>query len=228
MRICAALIVLLLCPMTFASGMKVTVGDDLSYVEVEPGFGRLEAHSDELWPDLQILKNGTRQRRFVVPIDPGQSMVYRVGLTHTGAHWGISQWHSPLRLSDWTHWLLVPESWSTRKPFDLDISVPDNGLAILPFQLISHKPGRVVYKAHPILPDHGGLSVFGDVQLKQLAFGRNKITTVVLGGADAQSMMLFEWVREVAAVAVDVHGYAPGEQSLVVIVPVPFVSGVVP
>ena len=84
------------------------------------------------------------------------------------------------------------------------------------------------YTPHPILPDHGGLSVFGDVQLKQLAFGRNKITTVVVGSADARSSMWFEWVREVAAVAVDVHGYAPGEQSLVVIVPVPFVSGVVP
>jgi len=231
MRTFAAAVVLLLLPLiTFASGMKVTVGDDLSYVdvEVESGLGRLEAHSDELWQGLTILKNGTKKTRFLVPDDPDYPVVYRVALTHTSTQWGISRWHSHLRLSDWTHWLLVPEGWSMKKPFDLEINVPDNGLAILPFQLISHEPGRGIYKAHPILPDHGGLSVFGDVQLKQLAFGKNKITAAVVGEHNSRSSQWFEWVSDVAKVAVDVHGYAPGEHALVVIIPVPFVSGVVP
>ena len=114
------------------------------------------------------------------------------------------------------------------KPFNLEIRVPGDGQAVLPFQLISHDPGRVSYKAHPILPDHGGLSLFGDLQLRQLGSGDNRVIAAVVGRQDDRTDMWFKWVSDVASAAVDVHGQAPGKQSLVVVIPVPFVSRVVP
>ena len=63
MHLLTAWIVLLLLPVaTLASGMTVTVDEGLSYVDVvvEPGFGRLEAHSNEIWSHLQVVSNGTK------------------------------------------------------------------------------------------------------------------------------------------------------------------------
>jgi len=224
------LLLMVLPPAAVARGMQVTIADDLSSVDVRvsAGMGKLEAQSSEVWSSLTVLENGTKRSRFLVPTDPAKELVYRVELTHTGAQWGISRWHHPLRLSDWTDWLLTPVNWSMTRPFELNLEVPGKGSAILPFQLIRHSPGQFAYKAYPILPDHGGLSVFGNAQVRQLAFGDTGITSVVIGDQSDQTRMLFKWIERVVQAAVDVHGVAPGEKSLVVVVPVPFVSGVVP
>lgn len=222
-------------PAAVAREMQVTIADDLSSVDVRvsAGMGKLEAQSPEVWSSLLVLENGvlengTKRSRFLVPTDPAKELVYRVELSHTGAQWGISRWHNPLRLSDWTHWLLTPVNWSMTRPFELKLEVPGKGSAILPFQLIRHSPGQFAYKAYPILPDHGGLSVFGNAQVRQLVFGDTGMTSAVIGDQSDETRMLFEWIEQVVQAAVDVHGSAPGEKSLVVVVPVPFVRGVVP
>jgi len=210
--------------------ITATLSSDLSEmsVTVAPGMGKLEAQAGSLMSELEIVSNAKRQGRFLVPLAADKPLVYRVKLTHSGTQWGISRWHSPLRLTDWTDWLLSPVNWAMTRPFDLELQVPDGMLAAVPFQLLGQQGGGFLYRAYPILPDHGGMALFGSADRRILSVGDQEISAVVVGEPGDTSEMYFDWIEQVAGVAVDVHGGAPGEKSMVIVIPVPFVSGVVP
>ena len=221
----------LILPLTaIARDIDAEVDPNLAHVTVSvaPGMGKMQTHGKDGLSNIDIVANGKKQGRFLVPISASEPLVYRVALTHSGTQWGIARWHKPLRLSDWTDWLLVPVNWSMTRPFALNIRVPDTMAAVVPFQFLSSAQGHFRYKAYPILPDHGGVSVFGNAQRRALEFGDKTINAVVVGAPGEQTDRYFDWITSVASVAVDVHGTAPGETSMIIIIPVPLVSGVVP
>ena len=230
-RLIFLLAVCLLIPaLCSAREMNVTVAPDLSSVEitVSAGMGALEAQSDEIWQSLKILANARLKRGYLRPIDAEKPVVYQVSLNHSSTQWGIARWHRPLRLSDWAHWLLTPASWSMTRPFALHIDVPNSGAAILPFQIVDSEAGRFHYNAMPVLPDHGGIAIFGNAQIQTTGIAGSNMTFAIIGEATEETERLFSWVETVAEVAMDVHGVSPGRDSLVVVVPVPFVGGVLP
>ncbi len=210
--------------------VKVELAADLASLTVRiPGdMGRLQAHKEEVWSRLVHLTNGRRSGRFVRPVNSTHSVTYQVNLEHAGTEWAIASWHQPLRISDWTDWLLTPVGWSEAQPFELRIEVPDQGRAVLPFQVIENSPGLARYRATPIMPEHGGLAVFGNVQLERVSFKGRRLFVAVVGDQGSQSSQLVDWVTGVAEVAVSLHKAAPGHDALVAVFPVPLVGSVVP
>ncbi len=209
--------------------MLVEVSRDLSSVEITVhGMGALRGLSNRIWENLTIVSNGRIRGEEVRAIEAGKPITYQVALHHTTPEWGIARWHRNLRLTDWNDWLLTPTAWGMDTPFSLEVHVPREGGAMLPFQLLSIGPGVYQFKAYPIVPDHGGLAVFGNLEVRQAKVAGKTINMAVAGHAAEEREVHFEWIDRVTEVAVAVHGAAPGNDSHVVVIPVPFVSGIVP
>lgn len=210
--------------------ISAEVADDLGSVTVTvpAGISRLRSGEPGGVSNIEIISNGAWLGRLLVARDASAPLVYRATLEHSRAEGAIAYWHTPLRVSDWHEWLLMPDTWSMQRPFDLAVTVPDGGAAVMPFQLIEQKPGAFRYRAYPLLENHGGLSVFGSATLRQVDVGTGVLTAVVIGQDNEESDKLFNWIDSVAGSAQQVHQASPGEQSMIVVIPVPFVSGVVP
>ena len=228
----AALLWLCIAAGAMASGrdIRVKVAGDLGSVEVwvSPGINRLTSQSDEIWDSLQVKANAVVRGGELVALDPAAPVEYTVSLRHSTTQWGIAKWHRRLRLSDWTHWLLTPKAWTMTTPFQLQVDIPKGGAAVLPFQLLSFSPGLFHYKAYPVLPDHGGLSIFGSVEVRQFRLMGKFMTAAVVGQETELNDRLFDWIELVCSAAARVHGAAPGDDSHIIVIPVPFLREVVP
>ncbi len=217
-----------------AARITIALNDRLDSLEVEvsAGAGPLQAQDATAWDDIEILSNGRLGQGMLEPVERHLPVKYRVALRHQGSEWLIAQWHEPLRISDWRHWLLTPTYWSMTRPLRLDLRVPRGGSAILPFQLVQHQPGMASYRAYPILPGHGGAALFGNLSVKQHKLGNTRVVTAVVGDADAPDEVteswFHQWAEDVFMVAAGVHGATPGDQVTLIIVPVPMLSGTVP
>lgn len=226
------IVIWLLSPLVSAAERKmtVTVADDLGSVSVavSPGMSSLVPGSDRVRDSLTIRSNGRWHVGNLIAINPDLPIEYEVSLRHSTTQWGIARWHRRLRLSDWTHWLMAPRGWSMTSPFRLDITVPDGGSTVLPFQLLDLSPGRSRFKAYPVMAGHGGLSVFGNVEIRQIKLSDKYLTTAVVGHDAEVNERLFQWMHEVATAAARVHGAAPGGDAHIIAIPVPYVRGMVP
>lgn len=227
------LLMALLILQVHAAEVVVTLDSELSTFEVSyaPGSGLLRAHDEAIWDDLEIIDNALKRGRELTPLAASDSVTYRVGLSHSGAQWAISRWHAPLRLADWHSWLLTPVDWSMTRPIDIRIQLPEakpDALNVtLPFERVQQDASGIRYRAFPVLADHGGMTMFGNIQTRLLRIGDSRIELAVTGGKGEESAKLFNWAEDVINTVVDVHGTGPG-RATIMMVPVPLVSGVVP
>lgn len=237
MRFVAAVLFLLasdvfLAASAVASDRVITaqVSSDLSSVTVSiPGdMGRLQAQDQSIWQRMENIQNGLRNRRFLTPESHLKTVSYTVNLRHNSTQWAIARWHHPLRISDWTNWLLTPVQWSMGQPFELHVSVPDGGRAVLPFQVLETRDGFARYRVTPVLPSHGGISLFGNVQVRQIELSGQRLFIVVTGDSTQRTEKMVEWAVNVATIAAIEHQAAPGQDALINLIPVPLVNSVVP
>ncbi|MBO6656188.1 MAG: hypothetical protein JJ934_04795 [Pseudomonadales bacterium] len=220
---------LVLSHLVYGAVARVVPADDLSSIQVtfEAGSGALELQDQSARQSITVLENGRWSGRRLVPQDTSVPLGYRADLTHNGAQWGISQWHAPLRLADWHDWLLTPVSWRMTRPIDLFVTQPKEGDLSLPFERQAEQDSVVRYRAYPILPGHGGFSMFGNLQTRTLKKEGNRIEVTVVGDSGEEADLFFRWVEGVLDTAVEVHGAAPGHATIF-LVPIPFVRGVAP
>jgi hypothetical protein len=226
------LVALLLLPLAAeARQIVITMSADLSSAVVEAGTGihRLVALDDRINDALTLLTNSRRSYRGIEARKTGTSFGYRVQLDHSATQWPVSRWHHPLRITDWQDLLLVPESWSMTQPFELLVRVPDGIEVFLPFTLVDQQPGAYRYRVYPLLPGHGGLALFGNLVSRQRNGADGTVIRIsVVGEPGKQTDALFGWVTDVINVAGEAHRTLPGHDASIVIVPVPFVNGVIP
>ena len=226
-RFCALLLIGVSSLASADASIAVTLDEDLETVTVtvtKPG-AALQGFGDSVWRNIVTVENGDVRQRKLIPNDPKLPISYKANLDYTSREFRFAQWRGQLRLTDWTSWLLFPDDWHMSRPVTITITVPDQGAAVLPFELKSHEPGRSVYNAYPILPAHGGFSGFGDITIHPVKLGDMTVNTAIVGG---NALDYASWTRIVTGAAGATHRALPGDNALIALVPTPMQKETVP
>jgi hypothetical protein len=214
-------------------GATITVviskGLDSAHVTVTGAAG-LQGFSDRVWRNVDDLENGKLSRRGVVRLQPDEPVSYVSDIV-SSRRGRLAVGQSDIKVADWTHWLLMPDDWHMRKPVPVKVIVPDDGAAVLPFELIDQQPGQTRYLSYPLLPRHGGISAFGNVQVHPMKFGDFSLNVSILGGEGGEGGEkngYRGWLETVVNAASESHKAPPGKNALIVLAPVAFTRGTVP